>query len=452
MGIDVLNLEWTSNPSRDRLMATLVCNYLRYIGYSVIEGSIFDGFNLIHETKPRVLFLSDNIGADNNVEIMKYAYYLGIPAVNLISEGNIKNNNKELVTTFFWGWNEDRILYENIKMLWSERSKAFVLQYFPELSYKIKVSGGVGFDNYKIATKVTKQSFLKKYNKLIYKKLVGIGCWDFGIFYEEDSRYNTWIKFYSINEINRFKKDQLDFNRTLDGIIKNNPDICFLLKEHPGVLLGNKASGIMGLDRYENTIILKNEESIIDCINASDFWVIYESTTALEAWLSDKQTCLLNPSGIDFPRENIHKGSPNAKTENELQNIINYFYNRGSVLGFNELEKERKNIISETIQWDDGLNHVRAGNEVIEILNNHKKSRRNKESFSMFSNRLIQHMKWQLSKPLRYFHKFKNHYKYRRNFNPKKLLAFQKSRLNEQLIFYKKINLSKNDLRQVRCI
>ena len=42
---DVLNLEWSSFPSRDREMATLVCNYLRFQGYSVIEGSIFNRKN-----------------------------------------------------------------------------------------------------------------------------------------------------------------------------------------------------------------------------------------------------------------------------------------------------------------------------------------------------------------------------------------------------------------------
>ena len=30
MTIDVLNLEWNSSPSRDREVATLVCNYLKY--------------------------------------------------------------------------------------------------------------------------------------------------------------------------------------------------------------------------------------------------------------------------------------------------------------------------------------------------------------------------------------------------------------------------------------
>ena len=30
MNIDVLNLEWTSTPSRDREVATMVCNYLRF--------------------------------------------------------------------------------------------------------------------------------------------------------------------------------------------------------------------------------------------------------------------------------------------------------------------------------------------------------------------------------------------------------------------------------------
>ena len=55
--MDVLNLEWTSYPSRDRNMATLVCNYLRYMGVTVKESSVFCGFEMIDKLKPGLLFI-----------------------------------------------------------------------------------------------------------------------------------------------------------------------------------------------------------------------------------------------------------------------------------------------------------------------------------------------------------------------------------------------------------
>jgi hypothetical protein len=44
--LDVINLEWSSKPNRDRQVTTLVCNYLRYMGYSVSEYSCFDNYVL----------------------------------------------------------------------------------------------------------------------------------------------------------------------------------------------------------------------------------------------------------------------------------------------------------------------------------------------------------------------------------------------------------------------
>ena len=52
--IDVLNLEWTTYPSRDRQAATLVCNYLQYMGFTVIEDSLFRGCYLIDKYNPKM--------------------------------------------------------------------------------------------------------------------------------------------------------------------------------------------------------------------------------------------------------------------------------------------------------------------------------------------------------------------------------------------------------------
>ena len=145
---------------------------------------------------------------------------------------------------------------------------------------------------------INNTDFLKKYKKENYKKIIGIGCWDFGILEETDHRYVWSRNQFGDEAIKKLKNDKIDFNLILKKIIINNPSILFLLKKHPGVLNGNTASGIEGLELFENVLIIKDEEPIIDCILISDFWLSYESTTALEAWLLDKQTCLLNPNSF----------------------------------------------------------------------------------------------------------------------------------------------------------
>ena len=60
---DILNLEWSSSNSRDRVVSTLVSNYLRYQGFNVTEGNIFKGYQLIRELKPKLLFINGSVGA-----------------------------------------------------------------------------------------------------------------------------------------------------------------------------------------------------------------------------------------------------------------------------------------------------------------------------------------------------------------------------------------------------
>jgi hypothetical protein len=450
--LDVLNLEADSHPARDRQMATLVCNYLRYQGYNVMEGYFFNGYHLMNIYKPTVLFISNAIGSRINHRLMKYAYYKKILGVSLVSEGNF-TDGKENVTQFLWGWNKDKFLYETIHMQWTERTRTLSLTYFPELKDKIKASGGVGFDVYKIVTRPKKLDFLQKYHKEKYKKVIGVGCWNFGLFYSEDPRYSYYQDKFSEAILNRFKEDGIAFNKIICSIIEKNSDILFLLKEHPTSLLGRKASAIEGTEQFSNALIIKNEESIFDCISISDFWIAYESTTALESWLLEKQTCLLNPSGVNFPRDNLYKGSPNFSSINELQQAIDVFFTTGRLLRFDTLEPQRRKIINDVIQWDDGLNHVRAGNQIIELLEQNKTQKTKIFTTNQLIYRCWNMLKWWLSPYLKFIPRIRKHYeKYRIGFNNDELQKLQKQRMNEQIDFYKKKGLSKSDLKKIKCL
>ena len=221
----------------------------------------------------------------------------------------------------------------------------------------------------------------------------------------------------------------------------------FLLKEHPGNTRGLFESGIAGAEKFPNVLILK-KESIVDCIAVSDFWITYESTTVIEAWLLGKQTCLLNPTGIDFPRANVYKGSPNYPDVPTLQAAIDSFYSTHELPGFQAMESERKEVIRETIQWDDGLNHVRAGNEIIRVLKEEEKREKKRIPFD------LRKIKWKQYLLSRGIPRKTNNFIYDklRGFDHEELSQRNAEIYNQQIAYYKKMGLSKEDLRTITVI
>ena len=451
--IDVLNLEWTSKPSRDRMMATLVCNYLRIQGLSVVESSVFDGFDKLNQLNPRLFFITNTIGAPENLDLMRYAKSRGALGVSLISEGNFigdSNVHQQMI----WGWNGQKILNEEIHLQWSERTRHITLKHHPELKDKITVSGGVGFDSYVIGNNTfDKDKQLSAWGKSEFKKIIGVGCWDFGWMYSEDPRYSINKEIYSVQERSRFLKDAIDFDEILTEAALVNPDCLFLVKHHPGTMLGNKGSATLKISTLPNVVIVKNEISIHDCIAISDFWVVYESTTAMEAWLLGKKTCLLNPSGRDFPRDIIvSKGSPEYLNGQQLRCAISEYYATGHLPGFHERDKNRKQIIKQIIQWSDGLNHVRAGNAILDLLESYPEQTIRKETLNQRLIRWKQHFRWILSPYYYRIRRCRNEWANRKNFVHEDLKRFDEDKLKAQLAFYQSRNLSLDELRQIKSI
>jgi hypothetical protein len=450
--IDVISLEWTTAPMRDRVSATLVCNYLRLQGLRVKESSVWDGLQAIHESRPRLLFITNTVGALENLEVMRYAKRRNVLGVSLVSEGNFQGDSA-YQSEMIWGWNKEKRLHEEITLQWSEVTRQTTLQLHPELEGRVKVSGGVGFDNYKLESKFgIKKNILDKYNKLEYSKVIGVGCWDFGCLYAEDSRFKVFGKLFDAPQIERFKRDSFAFDNVLVELANANKDTLFLLKQHPGVQLGHMASGITKAAQLKNVLVLTNEEPILSCIQVSDIWIVYESTTAMEAWLLGKPTCLLNPSGRDFPRDKLNEGSPAFSSVDQLQRVLNEFYSGNEILGFEERLSTRRQLIKHVIQWDDGLNHVRAGNEIIDLLAMQPRSEWRGESWGEKLNRWKQHAKWMFSPYFRSSESFKGSYANRFNFSFTALEEYQRTKQEQQEAFYRRKGLSLADLRQIRCL
>ncbi len=374
--VDILNLEWPCSD-RDLHIVTPVLLYLRkkyHITFTT--KSIFNGYYYILKYRPKMLLISNFSGDKINHEIVRFAYRCGIKVVSFISEGNVK---KEAVDQFLWGWNSDKKLFVDKIFLWSERSKKLFYSAYPEYEEKFYVTGATGFDRYKLLKFKTKETFLQE-NNLKYKKIVGIAGWGFdhffGSYYQQYQA--VYLEIYGEKQIQMHRHDLYLLQKIYSQLIQENPDILFILRYHPGTIDFQK-SEFYGLEHYDNVFIsnttVNSDYQISDLINISDLWIGYETTTALEAWLLNKTTFLINPSGSDFIRENIYKGSPVVQSAQEAQNLIDTFFQEGKLELFDTYLHNREKIVNDVIGFGDGKNYQRAGEMIASLLKEavHKK-------------------------------------------------------------------------------
>lgn len=367
--VDILNVEWPGSD-RDLNMSIPVMIYLeKKYGLKTRTVSIFNAYYYIVKHKPKLLFISNFVGATINSEVVKLAYLSGIKVVSLVSEGNNIHNHD----LSFWGHNSDKKFYLDKMLVWSDRYFNFYKEVVsdPQYTTKVSVSGAVGFDRYKLLSFKNKECFTGE-KKLGFKKVVGIGGWGFDLFFGDyyESKKEQLLKIYPENQLEMHRKDMVAVNKIYKELVKNNPDVLFILRYHPGTIdyQLNEFSGIEGPNVYKSTRRNNDKYSISDLINISDIWIGYETTTALEAWLLGKPTVLINPTTSCFIREIVSIGSPKCKTINELQQKIDEYYKTGTIASFDELSDMRKTATLETIGFDDGKNYIRAAKEVIKVL------------------------------------------------------------------------------------
>lgn len=363
-----MNFEW---PNSDRdlhiVMPTLI--YLKkYYNINIMTFSIFNAYYYILKYRPKMIIISNYQGSNVNHEVVKLAYQYGIKVITFISEGNTsKNNTKEAL----FGVNKDNKLYVDKILLWSRRGENYFIKDFPKFQNKFCTVGGTGYDRYTLLSFYDKFYFLKKI-KLKYKKIIGIAAWGFDHYFGDyfEKVKDHYIKLVGEKQIEMYRNDLFKLQYIYKQLIENNKDILFILRYHPGTI-DFKKNEFYGLENYTNVFISNinqnNEYHISDLISSSDLWIGYETTTSLEAWLMGKQTFLINPSGYDFVRKDIYKGSPIVQTAEEAQNLIDEYFNTKTIKKFQLLKKERKKIVADVIEYSDGQNYKRAANEIIKV-------------------------------------------------------------------------------------
>jgi hypothetical protein len=392
--IDILNLQMP-NSDRDLHIVAPVVEYLSVKHkLKIVSENVNNGLFALAAYRPKLLLIANPYGQEETCEILKYARQLGVRSVTMVVEGNY---DREQIATFLWGWNTDKQHWEDLMLLWNEKSRQYAIEAFPQTASKLKVCGGTGFDRYKLLNFLTKDEFLR--NRSTRTKVVGIAGW--GLFtHVSDPEYmkrhrRTFFAEWSDEKIALHLSHLRALRSLYRSLVINNPDIEFILRMHPAALRLDQTEFSECADLPNVFISNQHEPStlkISDIISASDIWLAYESGTAIEAWLLGKQSVLINPAEFDL-REETHEGSPKVRTLDELQATLNAFFETGSAPGFAELAQERESIISRVVGFSDGKSHVRAAEA---ILDQYRQARRpGLEFYRRFpSKRMI----WQFSR------------------------------------------------------
>jgi hypothetical protein len=365
---DVLNLEWGSTH-RDREVASLICRALRRDGLEVIEESFFRFRTLIPRLRPRVLYVGDPRGFPQTRQAAELAVSMGIPVVSIAAEGNLNPRSVRSDESYVWGYNHDRTLCEDISFQWSVRARDLFLSVAPELRSKLVVSGAVGFDRYRIFDYAEEGRKLRE-QLGVSGPVVGYAGWTFDRLFATDPLAVQFRAVTPDDHIEQFKRDREGIRDILGELITANRDVTFLLKSHP-VSWAPEWREVGGLESEPNVVMVHTEIPISTCIGASDLWTAFESTTVLEAWLLDKPTAHINPTGVDLRRDELWRGSQVVTTAAEAQEAVATAREGDMTPEFVAAHDERRRIVPGVMQWDDGKNHLRAAWYIRRLVDRH---------------------------------------------------------------------------------
>lgn len=354
MTTDFLYLDWSTGPTRDRAVGNLICAALREWGYVVRDGSIFDYRYLILSTKPKVVIVPSPVGAKRNYEAVMYAKAVGAKVYTFLGEGNTREN---IAKEVLWGNNTSHSQIEDICGHWSSRARNLWIDQDASLTTGSVVTGAVGFDRYKIFNHADKSEFLRRYG-FDYDRIIGFAGFVFERFFDPHLR-DKYVGVFGEPTYEMIRQDLAKLRNELRIIVESHPDCLFLLKPHPHAA-NDEYSEFRGLEDLPNVLFVPKVEPIEACIAASDLWFAYESTTCLEAWLLGKETALINPSGADFKRQPLYRGSVPFTSAKDAGSAIDSWIAGEGLPGFAERAEMREQLIRGIIQWADGKNFMRA--------------------------------------------------------------------------------------------
>ena len=224
---DLLIPLWATH-GRDFEALLPVAWYCEYeLGMSVALHSMFD-VHQIHRLRPRTVLISSSTGSMRCVDFVRCTHASNIPTMSLTAEGDFK---PEMLDQMFWGHNADRFLYEDLTLQWNERTRRMTLARYPEYADRIRVSGAVGFDRYKIYRFMSRDVFLDEYASRSYDLVVGYAGYGFDYLHMPKLR-PQYQEIYGQVGLDQQMRDGEEVRRVLKETIQSHPQVLFVLKYH----------------------------------------------------------------------------------------------------------------------------------------------------------------------------------------------------------------------------
>lgn len=344
----------------------------RYYGATVDFAFSYDT-DAIRRHRPDLVFLPNTVGSNEYIAAAKYAYDNGIKVFALISEGDMRTDG----TFDYWGLNKENIFYQERICVWSERVFEFLGQVEPASAAKLVVTGHTGFDRYRVYQFPTKAEALTA-EQQAYSMVIGYAGWGFGKMSYAQGRAEL-LSFFKGDEsrLAHMEQIRLKVESMLRDAIESNPDVLFILKQHPNESPPTGTAPVINeiaaLKHYKNVRYEGVDTPITTLIHVSDLWLSFESTTAVESWALDKTSILLYPDPTFSPNirnKGLDVAQLTVSDSTELQHHIDEWKQKGRLDEFHTAEKQAKRaeIIRNTVGFDDGRNHVRAGIELGKVL------------------------------------------------------------------------------------
>jgi hypothetical protein len=435
----IISFDWHSYPSRDREIITPVINYLKYNGFEVLSANIFDYKKILNLHSPKYALFTNVVGAKINYSVAKYLRLKNIKVITLISEGYRQKLTDRM---FIPPYSNCKIDFVDRLMVWNKKTLKYLQDNHPDIRERTKLTGNPGIDRFFL----TPISSNPKFQRLVlndYDLIITIGLFNWFHIINPKKNHKSEDNLLPLEKESRFK-----FNELVSEIIKTFPNYLFILRRHPGSTEIDYYDGIEGLNQYSNVLIIKNELSLLENIDISNYWFSYDSTTALEAILRGKKAANIRPVFIP----------------NEFRTISNEVINTITDLAEFESFTSKDNKENHTKKYElvyffgnvDGLNHVRVGNEIIRFLNNSSNQEFDNEvSFKLaFSESLLLLRVSVLSYLSPYLPKFLKRKSYvlskLLDWNQQTLANFEKLRFSEQVQYYERLGYTQQSLRKLK--
>jgi hypothetical protein len=355
------------DKGRDTEIAIPIVHAARRFLNCEIDFELKWNAHLLYKRKVDFIIVPANcVGSLMYHRIAKYAYEQGIRVFSFVSEGNFRTD----IDFNIYGFNTDNFFYNEYICAWSKRTFHYFKKKLPWQADKVVLTGAPGFDRYKIYEFADRATFLKKYNKEKFSKVICYSGWAFGkLQYQQGREELEADPSKRAAKLHWVEQQRMIVRDTLKAAIENNPDKLFILKQHPaeyypGLKLAQRVNEMTELVAYPNVLYIEeNQEDIHDLISVTDILLGFETTTAIETWLMKPgaPTIFIN-SEPGFPRVDIYKGCAIVDGYTALKPMIEEFYTSGKVSAFETPERaaKRNDIVTNTIGFSDGLNHLRT--------------------------------------------------------------------------------------------